>query len=121
MHKYYFEKLTVWQNARILVREIYCLTGNFPESERFGIVSQIRRAATSIPANIAEGMSRRTNKDKSRFLNQAFSSVIEVLNFLILSVDLHYLKEEQYFEIREKVELITNQLGALIERLDGTR
>lgn len=118
MHKYYFEKLTVWQNARILVKRIYHLTESFPGRERFGITDQIRRAALSISANIAEGMSRRTNKDKSRFINQAYSSGIEVLNFLILSVDLDYLKEEEYLNLREKIELITNQLGALTERLE---
>ena len=118
MHKYYFEKLTVWQNARILVKRIYYLTESFPVRERFGITDQTRRAALSISANIAEGMSRRTNKDKSRFINQAYSSGIEVLNFLILSVDLDYLKEEEYLNLREKIELITNQLGALTERLE---
>ena len=61
MYTFYFEKLEVWQNARKLVKEIYKISTNFPDEERFGITNQIRRASTSITANIAEGVSRNTN------------------------------------------------------------
>ena len=117
MHVYYFEKLDVWQNSRSLVKDIYLLTANFPSDEKFGVCSQIRRASMSISANIAEGMSRNTDKDKARFLNQSYSSAIEVVNFLILSLDLQYLKEEDYIQLREQVEKITNQLQALSKRI----
>ena len=117
MHQFYFEKLGVWQNARVLVKDMYRVTASFPSEEVFGITSQIRRATMSISANIAEGISRTTNKEKSRFLNMSFSSAMEVVNFLILSLDLEYLNNEQYTELREQLEKITNQLQALSRRL----
>ena len=118
MKKFYFEKLEVWQESRFLVREIYKITKSFPEDEKFGITSQIRRAGMSIAANIAEGMSSNTEKDKARFINQAFSSAIEVLNFLILSHDLEFLNEENYTELRLKLEKITNQLNSLYNKFN---
>jgi len=117
MHEFYFEKLDVWQNARALVKDIYLLTANFPKDEKYGLTSQIRRATLSISANIAEGMSRNTNKDKSRFINQGFSSAIEVLNFLIIIKDLELLSEEDYINFRLKIEKITNQLNSLSNKL----
>lgn len=121
MHKFYFEKLDVWQNARVLSKEIYILTAKFPSDEKFGLTSQIRRATTSISANIAEGMSRNTNKDKIRFLNQSFSSAIEVINFLIIAKDLELISEEEYTNKRLKLEKITNQLNALSNSLRNSK
>ena len=118
MYTFYFEKLEVWQNARKLVKEIYKKIRNFPDEERFGITNQIRRASTSITANIAEGVSRNTNKDKSKFINIAYSTSIEVINFLILSWDLDFISEEKYIELREKTELITNQLNSFYKSLE---
>ncbi|MEZ7509425.1 four helix bundle protein [Cloacibacterium sp. Arc13] len=118
MYTFYFEKLEVWQNARKLVKEIYKISTNFPDEERFGITNQIRRACTSITANIAEGVSRNTNKDKSKFINIAYSTSIEVINFLILSWDLDFISEEKYIELREKTELITNQLNSFYKSLE---
>ena len=118
MYTFYFEKLEVWQNARKLVKEIYKISRNFPDGERFGITNQIRRASTSITANIAEGVSRNTNKDKSKFINIAYSTSIEVINFLILSWDLDFISEEKYIELREKTELITNQLNSFYKSLE---
>lgn len=118
MYIYSFEKLEVWQNARILVKEIYNVTKNFPEEEKFGMTNQIRRAATSITANIAEGTSRGTQKDKLRFINISYSTSIEVINFLILSLDLEFISENQYIELREKTEKVTNQLNALYKSLN---
>lgn len=117
MHKFYFEKLSVWQNARTLVKDMYIVTADFPKEEQFGVVSQLRRATMSIAANIAEGMSRSGDKDKLRFLNQAYSSAIEVINFLILSLDLEFLKEENYNNLRSRIEHITNQLQALSKKI----
>ena len=113
MYQFYFEKLEVWQNSRKLVKEIYLLTSSFPDNEKFGITNQMRRASTSISANIAEGFSRQSNKEKSRLFNIAFGSTIEIINFLILSNDLGFLSDEIYIELREKAELITNQINAL--------
>lgn len=117
MREFYFEKLEVWKEARIFTREIYIFSKNFPDEEKFGLTSQIRRSAMSIAANIAEGSSRKTDKDKARFINVAYSSAIEVLNYLILSKDLEWLKEEEYIELREKIEKITNQLNSFYKVL----
>ncbi|KXH79550.1 four helix bundle protein [Chryseobacterium kwangjuense] len=118
MYKYYFEKLDVWNNARVLVRDIYIATSTFPKSEQFGITNQIRRASTSITANIAEGMSRKTEKEKMRFINISFSSSVEVVNFLIISKDLGFLSDTDYEDLRIKTENITNQLNALSRTLN---
>ncbi|NGM63443.1 four helix bundle protein [Sphingobacterium sp. SGG-5] len=119
MHEFYFEKLSVWQNARMLVKDMYMCTADFPNHEQFGVTSQLRRATMSIAANIAEGMSRAGDKDKLRFLNQAYSSAIEVINFLILSFDLAFLTEADYIKLRNQVEYITNQLQALSKKIRG--
>ncbi|WP_080778196.1 four helix bundle protein [Chryseobacterium phocaeense] len=118
MYKFYFEKLDVWNNARNLVKDIYKTSHNFPESEKFGITTQIRRASTSITANIAEGMCRSTEKEKLRFINIAFGSCIEVINFLILSNDLEFLDDENYKSLRIQAESISNQLNALSKTLN---
>lgn len=105
--------MEVWQNARSFVKEIYTITKKFPEEERFGITNQIRRSSTSITANIAEGLSRKSSKDKLGFINIFFSTCVEVVNFLILSNDLGFLNEKDYTDLREKIEKISNQLNAL--------
>ena len=118
MHTYSFEKLEVCQNARKFVRDIYKVTRKFPEEEKFGITNQIRRASTSITANLAEGTSRSTNKDKLKFINISYTTTIEVINFLILSFDLEFIIEEEYSEMREKAEKITNQINSLYNSLN---
>jgi len=85
MYTFYFEKLEVWQNARKFVKNIYQITEGFPTIEQFGITSQIRRASLSITANISEGFSRQTNKEKSRFISIAYSSSWEVIKFFNFS------------------------------------
>lgn len=117
MKVYYFEKLGVWQDAKAFCVSIYKITNQFPSEEKFGIVSQIRRASLSISANIAEGISRNTNLDKARFINQAYSSTVEVLNFLIISYELEFLPKEKYIELRLMIETITNKLNALHKAL----
>ena len=89
LYAYYFEKLEVWQNARVFAKDVYVLTDKFPDNEKFGITNQMRRASLSITANIAEGFSRKSNIEKGRFINIAYGSCIEVINFLILSLDLN--------------------------------
>nr|WP_317632612.1 four helix bundle protein [uncultured Flavobacterium sp.] len=118
MKEFYFERLTVWQESRNFVKQVYLKTIEFPENEKFGLTSQIRRAALSITANIAEGMSRFTEKEKARFISIAYSSGIEVLNFLILANDLDYLTDDNYLKLRTDLEKITNQLNSLYKRFD---
>ncbi len=85
-----FEDLLVWQKAHCFVQEIYKLTKEFPKEEMFGLTSQLRRSAISIPANIAEGFKRLGTQDKIRFMNIAQSSLEESRYYLILAKDLGY-------------------------------
>lgn len=117
MREFYFERMDVWQEARSFVKKIYEITNEFPQDERYGMVMQMRRAVISIAANIAEGMARKTEKDKARFINQAFGSAIEVLNFIIIANDFNWIDDKKYTELREKNEKITNQLNSLYNKL----
>jgi len=85
-----FQDLLVWQRAHAFVFELYTMTGEFPKTEIYGLTSQCRRAAVSIPANIAEGFRKRGKADKVRFMNIAQGSLEEVRYYLILSRDLKY-------------------------------
>ncbi|MBB6235485.1 four helix bundle protein [Pedobacter sp. AK013] len=113
MYTYPFEKLEVWQLARKFRKEIYGLVNQFPREEQFGLTSQIKRSASSIGDNIAEGSARLTAKDRAHFLVIAYSSAIETVNHLIGSWDLAYIKEEEYLTLRIKLEEITNKINAL--------
>jgi len=113
MRKFYFERLEVWQDSRDLVAEVYKMTNEFPTEEKYGMISQLKRASTSISANIAEGMSRSTDKEKAHFINIAFGSAIEVINFLVLACDLKYIDDQAYTMLREKTEKVTNKLNGL--------
>ena len=113
MYTYSFEKLEVWKEAKDFTKTIYTITSKFPENEKFGLTSQIRRASVSICSNIAEGSARKTNKDKAHFTTMSFSSAVEVLNQIILSRELGFISEEDYVECRAKMESITNKLNSL--------
>ena len=117
MREFYFERLDIWKDARSFIKDIYLLTDEFPSQEKYGIISQIRRASLSVSVNIAEGISRSTNKEKARFINLAYGSAIEVINFLIIAKDLSLIAEIQYLELREKCEKITNGLNSLYKKL----
>ena len=117
MYEYYFERLDVWKNARVFASHIYKMTSVFPESEKFGITNQLRRATLSIGANIAEGMSRSTDKDKARFLNMAYGSSMEVLSFLSIATDLEFITKKEYLELREELENITMLQNGLSKKL----
>jgi four helix bundle protein len=85
-----FRDLIVWQKAHEFVLSVYGMTKAFPQNELYGLTSQMRRAAVSIPANIAEGFKKRGRADKARFLNIAQGSIEECRYYLILSMDLQY-------------------------------
>lgn len=108
-----FEKLRVWQDARKWVKTIYEITSSFPNKESFGLSSQLNRAAVSVPTNIAEGSARKSRRDQAHFTNIAYSSLLEVLNLLILPFDQGYLSENQLSCQRTTIESITAQLNAL--------
>ena len=113
MYIYSFEKLEVWQLARQFRKEIYIITKTFPSDEKFGLTSQLRRAASSIGDNLAEGTGKLTLKDKARYTTIAFGSAMETVNHLIGSLDLGYLTEEDYTQLRMKLEVITRLLNKL--------
>jgi four helix bundle protein len=93
-----FESLLVWQKSHQFVLDIYQMTQHFPECEKFGLTSQFRRAAVSIPANIAERYGKRSSADKARFFNIAQGSLNECRYYLRLAADLGYAKTEQHFK-----------------------
>ena len=112
-----FEQLEVWQEAHRLVLMVYRVTKQFPTEERYGLVSQMRRAAVSVPANIAEGFKRRGLQDKIRFYNTAEGSLEEPKYFLILAVDLGYLQSNDVLVVcAETVDRLLNGLIASTER-----
>jgi len=98
-----FTDLVVWQKAHALVLQVYHCSARFPKSEAYGLMLQIRRAAVSIPANIAEGFKKRSPSDKARFLNIAQGSLEEVRYYLILVRDLHYLDSGPFFKQLDEV------------------
>jgi four helix bundle protein len=94
-----FEDLVVWQESQNLTVSIYLITKTSPKDELFAMTSQIRRAVSSISANIAEGFGRITSKDKLHFYTMAYGSLLEVKNFLYLSNKLGYISDEKIEEI----------------------
>jgi four helix bundle protein len=113
MYTYSFEKLDVWVEAKDFTKVIYTITSNFPDSERFGLTGQLRRASVSICSNIAEGSSRSSFKDKAHFTTIAFGSAVEVLNQMIISFELEFISQTEYENLRPLIESITNKLNAL--------
>ena len=113
MKRFSFEKLLFWDEIRVLVKDIYKITGSFPDDEKFGLISQMRRSSISISSNIAEGTSRVSPKDQAHFSQIAFSSMMELLSQTIVSVDLGYMAQEDQNKIREKIENLSRQINAL--------
>jgi four helix bundle protein len=105
-----FQDLLVWQKSHQLVLLVYRLTIDYPDAERYGLVAQMRRAAVSVPANIAEGFKRRQRPDKARLLNIAQSSLEELRYYFVLSRDLGYLTESR----NEQIDEIGRLLGAYV-------
>ena len=105
-----FKELKVWQKGRKLVKEIYVLTNNFPKEEVFVMTSQMRRAAVSIPSNIAEGAGRGTDKDFSRFIDLAMGSSYELESLIYVGFDLEYFSEEELKSYTEKIQEVQKML-----------
>ncbi|GAA3554487.1 four helix bundle protein [Snuella lapsa] len=96
MHR--FKELEIWKRSRCFCSNIYDLTSKFPESEKFGLTNQLRRASVSIPSNIAEGSSRKSNKDFCRFLEITLGSAYEIETQLLISFDLNFITELELIE-----------------------
>ncbi len=108
-----YQDLTVWQKSISLVKGIYLLTAEFPNEEKFGLVSQMRRAAVSIPSNIAEGQARRTTPDFVRFISMAEGSLAELNTQIVISTELEYCTREQTAECLEIGDEVRKMLNAL--------
>lgn len=113
MYEYNFEKLEVWKFSIDFAKKIYEITESFPDIEKFGLVSQIRRAVVSVSSNLAEGSVKQSLKDQARFTEMAFGSLMEILNQIILSFKLKFIKENDYIDIRDYIENLSRQLNAL--------
>jgi four helix bundle protein len=112
-----FRKIIAWQHAYALTLQIYQATADFPSSERYGITSQLRRAAASVPANIAEGSSRTSHADYLRFLEIALGSLRETECFLMLAHDLNFLKKEPFQELNARTDEAGRTLSGLISSM----
>ena len=113
-----FRELRVWQRSHDLVLDIYKMTVKFPQEEKFGLISQLRRSISSVPTNIVEGFKRKGKKDFCHFLNLAESSLEETKYHLILSKDLDYICSETYAALNSKCEEIGRMLSRLQQKLN---
>lgn len=109
--------LKVWKQAHTLVLEIYTITSSFPKSEMYGITNQLRRASSSVAANIVEGQSRNSTKDYINFLYTSRGSLEETRYFLLLSRDLNYVPTETYQKIEDIAQSVSKMLNRLIASL----
>ena len=106
-----YQKLIVWQRSMLLVQHVYGLTQTFPSHEKFGLISQLRRAAVSISSNIAEGSGRGSDKDFCRFLYMARGSLTEIETQLLISQQLGYC------QISNEIDELTQQVFAMLNKL----
>ena len=112
-----FRDLVVWQKAHDVALRVYQFTRPFPTEERYGLTAQLRRSASSIGANIAEGCGRGSDADFRRFLHIAMGSASELEYHLLLSRDLHYLGEKEYQSLNGAVTEVKRMLTSLIQKL----
>jgi four helix bundle protein len=112
-----FRTLKVWEKAHEFTLQVYGVTRSFPADERFGLTAQIRRAAASVPSNIAEGCGRATEKELARFMSIAAGSASEAEYQLLLACDLDYLKREKYSELNIRINEVKMMLNSFIQKL----
>ena len=112
-----YRKLNVWQKAHGLAMQIYSVTKSFPKEEVFGVTSQMRRAALSVPANIVEGYARSSQKEKLQFYSIARGSLTELEYFIDFSTDFGYLSDKQYKELKASRDEVGRLLHGFIKSL----
>jgi len=113
MENFYYRRLDVYQNAKVLSHEVCKLIKAFPVDERFGLCDQLRRAVMSIPINIAEGFGRFSAKEKAHFIQIAFGSINEVMCELELAFDEGYINQEQLNDMESRILSVKKQLATL--------
>lgn len=116
-----YRKIRAWEKSHELVLEVYAITERFPSKEQYGLVSQLRRAAVSIPTNIAEGYGRTTDIEIARFMDISLGSVNEVEYLLYLSADLNYIKKEMAGTLFERIIEIRKMLTAFVKTLRNSK
>ena len=112
-----FKQLKIWEEGINLVKEVYRATKSFPEEEKFGLSSQMRRAAVSVPSNIAEGSRREHKKEFKQFLNITLGSLAELETQIILSNELGYINKSKMSFFSEKIDHISRMTSNLINKL----
>ncbi|MEK7602738.1 MAG: four helix bundle protein [Patescibacteria group bacterium] len=112
-----FEDMPLWQDSLEFATKIYKLTSSFPQNEKFGLIPQLRRAAYSISANVAEGFGIFSKKDKHHFYTIAYGSLLEVKNFLYLAERLNYLAQTDLSPLIYSIELLQKQLNSLMKSI----
>ena len=114
-----FRDLRVWQEAMDLAREVYKSTISFPKHELYGLTQQIRRAAVSVPSNIAEGKGHRSNKEFAHFLFHARGSLLELQTQVLIAEELQYLSKVEASRLLSMAEGVSRALNGLIHALEG--
>jgi four helix bundle protein len=112
-----YKNYSIWKDGHSLTLSIYKLTKNYPKEELFGLVSQLRRAMSSVPTNIAEGCGRLSDLDFRRFLIIAHGSATEVEYLLFLSLELEFISNDDYNNLNEKIITLRKQIHSLIKKL----
>jgi len=112
-----FREYDIWKHAIEIAKEIYLLTEKFPTTEKYGLISQIQRAAVSIGSNIAEGASRASEKEFSHFLQIALGSAFEVETQLIIAQEIAYIKPEDIEAMIEKLHTLQKQISFLVTKM----
>lgn len=115
--KFVFENLAVWHESKSFAKNIYKATENFPNSEKFGLTNQLRRAVVSISLNIAEGKGRYSKKEFVQFLFIARGSLFEVITCLSLAFDFNFINDHEYEKIRNQAFFLQSQLSRLISSI----
>ena len=112
-----FKKYDVWKLSHDLVLDVYKVTANFPASERFQLITQMQRAAYSIPSNFSEGCGRDSDKDFNRFIQICLGSAHELEYFIILAKDLQFIDERLFLDLDSKINTIKKKLYSLSQKL----
>ena len=110
---YSFEKLKAWQEAKMLVVEVYHLLDGFPLFEKYALCDQVRRAIVSVPSNIAEGTGRMSIKEQIHFLEVAYGSLMETYNQLLIAIELTYITEECVETIKPSIDAAAKMINGL--------
>ncbi|NDE91234.1 MAG: four helix bundle protein [Alphaproteobacteria bacterium] len=112
-----YKQLIAWQKARVMVKAFYEFTARFPKEETYGLTSQIRRAAISVPSNIAQGHARTTSREYAHFLSIAYGSATELETLIYLSYDIGYIKDDKKDAALSMIEEILKIVGSLRHNL----